>query len=143
MNPRSQTAGRGEATIDFNDMERLDIVPAGAEVTEATDKAAGTTLVSIRMPKTMVDSLKAIAAEEKGGAYQTLIKRILQRFIDDERRAMWNRYVAEQMKSVTAAETAARKAPAPERPARAPAGARTGASATPGKRQRHKEALAA
>lgn len=51
---------------------------------ERLDEEAGTQLISIRMHKSMVDAFKVIAAANKGIGYQTLMKQILQRFIDGE-----------------------------------------------------------
>lgn len=61
------------------------------------DEAAGTQLISIRMQKSMVDAFKAIAAANKGIGYQTLMKQILQRFIDGEMKRVWNEHLAEKL----------------------------------------------
>lgn len=71
--------------------------PADQQTEEAIDKAVGTTLISIRMSHQMINSLKAIGAENNGIGYQTLIKQILQRFIDSESRRKWNDFVSEQL----------------------------------------------
>ncbi len=63
----------------------------------ALDDASGTQLISIRMQKSMVDAFKAIAATNKGIGYQTLMKQILQRFIDSEMKRVWNEHLAEQL----------------------------------------------
>src|SRR5688572_10163231 len=67
---------------------------------EAIDQEAGTQLISIRMHKSMVDAFKAIAAANKGIGYQTLMKQILQRFIDGEMRRVWNEHLAEKLAKV-------------------------------------------
>lgn len=78
---------------------------ASPELANSIDEAAGTQLISIRMQKTMIDDFKAIAARNKGIGYQTLMKQILQRFIDGERRLMWNEFVSKKLKEETAAAT--------------------------------------
>lgn len=65
----------------------------------AIDEASGTQLVSIRMQKSMIDAFKAIAAANKNIGYQTLMKQILQRFIDSEMKRVWNEHLAENLAS--------------------------------------------
>jgi uncharacterized protein (DUF4415 family) len=77
------------------DDETLGADPASMKVADkatadALDEAAGAQLISIRMHKSMVDAFKAIAAANKGIGYQTLMKQILQRFIDGEMKRVWN-----------------------------------------------------
>jgi predicted DNA binding CopG/RHH family protein len=69
---------------------------ASTEITELAFKHAGTQLISIRMSAQMIESLKLIAEANNGIGYQTLIKQILQRFIDGEMRQYWNAHLAEQ-----------------------------------------------
>jgi len=64
------------------------------------DEAAGTQLVSIRLQKAMIDDLKAIGALNGGLGYQTLLKQILQRFIEGEKKKLWNDIVAERLKEL-------------------------------------------
>lgn len=71
---------------------------ADVEVEAAIDEAAGTQAISIRLPKAMINDMKVIAAHHKGIGYQTLMKQILQRFIDCEKRQIWNEYVAQKIK---------------------------------------------
>jgi predicted DNA binding CopG/RHH family protein len=66
-------------------------------IKDAIEQDAGTQLISIRMSKSMVDAFKAIAAANKGIGYQTLIKQILQRFIDGEMRRVWNEHLAQKL----------------------------------------------
>jgi uncharacterized protein (DUF4415 family) len=74
----------------------------------AVDEASGTQLISIRLQKSMVESFKAIAAANKGIGYQTLMKQILQRFIESEMKRVWNEHIAEKMATYRAeAEKAA------------------------------------
>lgn len=75
-----------------------DYMKAADEAIEsAVDEAAGTQLISIRLQKSMIESFKAIAAANKGIGYQTLMKQILQRFIECEMKRVWNEHIAEQM----------------------------------------------
>ena len=67
------------------------------ETADSLDEAAGTQLISIRMSKSMVDAFKAIAAANKGIGYQTLMKQILQRFIEGEMKRVWNQHLAETL----------------------------------------------
>lgn len=62
------------------------------------DEAAGTQLISIRMQKVMIEDLKAICTLNGGLGYQTLMKQILQRFIDSEKRQYWNAMVVDKLK---------------------------------------------
>ncbi len=59
------------------------------------DEAAGTQLVSIRMQKSMIDAFKAIASANNNIGYQTLMKQILQRFIDSEMKRVWNEHLGQ------------------------------------------------
>ena len=61
------------------------------------DEAAGTQLISIRLQKSMIESFKVIAASNNGIGYQTLMKQILQRFIDSEMKRVWNEHIAEKI----------------------------------------------
>lgn len=72
---------------------------ADEAVSAVADAAAGTQLVSIRMQRVMIDEFKAIAARNGGMGYQTLMKQILQRFIDGEKRQLWNEYVSQELKA--------------------------------------------
>jgi uncharacterized protein (DUF4415 family) len=68
---------------------------ASKEVAGRLDEAAGTQLVSIRMSKSMIDAFKAISAANNGIGYQTLMKQILQRFIDSEMKRIWRAHLEE------------------------------------------------
>lgn len=71
---------------------------ADAALTEAIDAAAGTQMISVRMQQSMIDDLKAIAGRNGGMGYQTLMKQILQSFIECEKRQLWNEFVREKVK---------------------------------------------
>lgn len=62
------------------------------------DEAAGTQLISIRMQRSMIDDLKAIATFNNEIGYQTLMKQILQRFIEGEKKKIWNDIVSEKLR---------------------------------------------
>lgn len=96
------------------------VAVADERLTALADEAAGTQLVSIRMHKAMIDDLKAIAAHQGGMGYQTLMKQVLQRFIDAEQRLMWNEFVALKLKEQAAqgAEQSTTKAKPRERRAK-------------------------
>ena len=80
------------------DLEKdLTAEPVDQKIEESVDKATGHTAISIRMSHDMIDSLKAIAKVNKGMGYQTLIKQVLQRFIDCEKRNQWNKFVHESL----------------------------------------------
>ncbi|MCF8199756.1 MAG: hypothetical protein K9J42_13385 [Sulfuritalea sp.] len=71
---------------------------ADPALVEAIDAAAGTQMISVRMQQSMIDDLKAIAVMNGGMGYQTLMKQALQRFIDCEKRQLWNEFVREKVK---------------------------------------------
>lgn len=77
------------------DAESMKVVDKATK--EAIDQDAGTQVISIRMQKSMVDAFKAIASANKGIGYQTLMKQILQRFLDGEMRRVWNEHLAEKL----------------------------------------------
>lgn len=52
---------------------------------KTVDEALGLKAISIRLQTSMIDELKAIAARD-GIGYQPLIKQVLARFIEEERR---------------------------------------------------------
>jgi predicted DNA binding CopG/RHH family protein len=75
------------------DLESMKVVDK--TTAEALDDAAGTQAISIRMSKSMVDAFKTIAAANKGIGYQTLMKQILQRFIESEMKRVWDEHLEE------------------------------------------------
>ena len=54
-----------------------------------------TQLISIRMPVALVEDLKLIGESENLG-YQTLVKNVLQRFVDAENRQKFNQVISEK-----------------------------------------------
>ncbi len=69
------------------------------EIDEAAlDKAVELQMISIRLQKSLIDDLKAFAKLE-GLGYQPLIKRILMRWVDGEKKAIANQCIAETLKA--------------------------------------------
>jgi len=62
------------------------------------DEASGTQLISIRLQKSLIEDFKLIASLNKGIGYQTLMKQILQRFVDGEKKLAWNEFVSRKIK---------------------------------------------
>lgn len=62
------------------------------------DEAAGTQLISIRMHKCMIEDFKMVASLNGSLGYQTLMKQILQRFIDSEKKRIFRELVSEKLK---------------------------------------------
>ena len=62
-------------------------VAAHEQLEREVDDALGLQLISIRLPKRLIEDLKLIAAKE-GLGYQPLVRRVLIRFADAEFRSM-------------------------------------------------------
>ena len=62
----------------------------------AIDSALDLKLVSIRLQKSLIDDFKAIAKINNGIGYQTLMRQILTRFIEAEKKKLVGDYLAEQ-----------------------------------------------
>ncbi|KAF0164826.1 MAG: hypothetical protein FD157_1990 [Rhodocyclaceae bacterium] len=69
----------------------------GDEEEARIDEAAGTQLISIRMQKSMIEDFKMIASINNGIGYQTLMKQILQRFVDCEMKRLAREILSERM----------------------------------------------
>lgn len=69
-----------------------------ADLTEKIDDASGTQLISIRLQKSLIEDFKLIAAYNNGIGYQTLMKQILQRFVESEKKQIWNAVIAEKIR---------------------------------------------
>ena len=78
---------------------------------ELINEAAGTQLISIRMSKCMVDDLKMIASLNGNIRYQTLMKQILQRFVDSEKKLIVRELVSEKLKEHELKSAAAKTVP--------------------------------
>lgn len=84
---------------------------APAKYTEGIDEAAGMQLISIRLPKDLIEDFKLIASWNKDIGYQPLMRQILQRFADSEKRLILSAILAEKAKE-EAAEVATEPGPA-------------------------------
>jgi len=62
------------------------------------DEASGTQMISIRLQKSLIDDFKMIASLNGGIGYQTLMKQIMKRFVDSEKRQIFNDLVAEKLR---------------------------------------------
>lgn len=68
----------------------------GDDVELQIHEAAGTQLISIRMQKSMIEDLKLIASLN-GLGYQTLMKQIMQRFVECEKKQLFRELVSEKL----------------------------------------------
>src|SRR5260370_17421717 len=82
---------------DTPDAEEEFMKVADEAATRAADDAAVTQLVSIRMSKSMIEAFKALSASLNGIGYQTLMKQILQRFIESEMKRVWKKNFDHQL----------------------------------------------
>ena len=72
----------------------------------AIDTALDLKLVSIRLQKSLIDDFKAIAKINNGIGYQTLMRQILTRFVEAEKKKVLGDYFAEQREKEKAAQEA-------------------------------------
>lgn len=70
-----------------------------ADSSQDLDEMLGSKMISIRLSKAMLQDLKNIA-EINGLGYQPLIKQILDRFIEGEKRAIANEQIARELKKI-------------------------------------------
>ena len=68
-------------------------VAAPAQLEREVDDALGLQLISIRLPKGLIEDLKLIATKE-GLGYQPLVRRVLLRFAEAEFRSMAHQQLA-------------------------------------------------
>ena len=61
------------------------------------DASAGTQLISVRMSVSMIEDMKLIA-QINGLGYQTLMKQVLGRFVECEKKVIWNQIVSKRLK---------------------------------------------
>lgn len=108
-----RTLGADEKFVEVVDQIEEDLI----------NEAAGTQLISIRMTKCMIDDFKMIASLNGSIGYQTLMKQILQRFVDSEKRRILRELVFEKLKEhepkpkATAATSKPPKRKAPQKKA--------------------------
>lgn len=77
--------------------------PATRETGKAIDAALGLQLISMRLQKSLIEDLKAIASLN-GIGYQPLMRQILKRFVDGEKRRL-NREMAADRRAVAGSGT--------------------------------------
>lgn len=68
----------------------------GADIAEKIDEAAGSQLISIRMQKSTIEDLKLIASLNRIG-YQTLMKQVMQRFVECEKKQILRDLISEKL----------------------------------------------
>ena len=78
---------------------------------DAIDRAVGLQMISIRLPRQLIDDYKMLA-EIEGMGYQPLMRQVLVRFMEGEHRRIANKALAEMKRQMEAeARAEARKAP--------------------------------
>lgn len=82
---------------------------------ELINDAAGTQLISIRMSKCLIDDFKMIASLNGSIGYQTLMKQILQRFVDSEKKRIFRELVSEKLKAQEPKSKAVTATPEPSK----------------------------
>lgn len=83
-----------------------------ADVDESTlEESLELQMISIRLQKSLIDDLKNFAQLEELG-YQPLIKRVLQRFVDGEKKRIANQYIADKIQAKNEALQAEKEASA-------------------------------
>lgn len=89
-------------------------VEADGNIEAAIDEALDLKLISIRLQKSLIDDFKSIASVNNIG-YQTLMRQILQRFADSEKKKILRDYAMDVIKT-REAERAAKAACKPDNP---------------------------
>lgn len=72
-------------------------VIADQSIEGSIDELSGTQLISIRLQKSLIEDFKMIASLNSNIGYQTLMKQILQRFADSEKKRILRELVAEKL----------------------------------------------
>lgn len=94
-------ADRIEGTIEAWEERRLGAEEAFVAVSEfdetAMDRAAGMKMISIRLPESLIEDFKALA-QIRGLGYQPLMRQILERFAESEKKRLLNKYAAQLAK---------------------------------------------
>ena len=80
-----------------NDENFVKVVDEAQEA--SIDEASGTQMISIRVQKSLIEDFKMIASLNGSIGYQTLMKQIMQRFVDCEKKHIFNELVSEKIKS--------------------------------------------
>lgn len=74
--------------------------PAAADMEKTIDASLGLQLISIRLQKSLIEDFKAIASLNEIG-YQPLMRQILRRFVDGEKRRIARERAADRQAVVT------------------------------------------
>ena len=75
---------------------------AVADIDESlVDKCAGMKMISIRLPESLIEDFKALA-KVHGLGYQPLMRQILERFAESEKKRLLNKIAAKAMKEAEA-----------------------------------------
>ena len=69
------------------------------DIQPQVDEAVAMQPISIRLPKSLVETFKLLG-QEHGLGYQPLMRRVLTRFAEAEMKRILNEYVAEQRRAV-------------------------------------------
>ena len=69
------------------------------DIQPQVDEAIAMQPISIRLPKSLVETFKLLA-QEHGLGYQPLMRRVLTRFAESEMKRVLNEYVAEHQRAV-------------------------------------------
>lgn len=99
-------AAKIEGTVEAWEGEQLGADEAHAKVADdhahEIDAALGLQPISIRLQKSLLDDLKAIASLN-GIGYQPLVRQVLTRFADSEKRRLLKEHVATSKRATSAA----------------------------------------
>lgn len=63
-------------------------VPVPSVFHEILDQSSNLQMISIRLPKDLINDLKVISSTQKMG-YQSLVRELLKRFVDSEKKIMY------------------------------------------------------
>lgn len=72
---------------------------ADSSITADIDEAACTQMISLRVQKSLIEDFKVIASLNNGIGYQTLMKQILQRFVDSEKKRIFRELAYEKLEA--------------------------------------------
>jgi len=97
----SRNTEKIEGTVEAWEERRLgadEAFVAVSEIDEAlVDQAAGMKMISIRLPVSLIDDFKALA-KVHGLGYQPLMRQILERFAESEKKRLLNKAAAQVAK---------------------------------------------
>lgn len=77
------------------DKEFVEVVDQASE--ESIDEAVGMQMISIRLQKSMIEDFKLIASLSGGLGYQTLMRQVLRRFVECEKKRLFRELVSEKL----------------------------------------------